>query len=226
MILILNNKANLTLKEVKNYERKLRKYNLIVLPTVCYLPIFQKGKYILGSQDVSEFEEKNRTGEINVKQIKSLNVKYCLIGHSERRIYNKETDKIILNKINRCFENNITPLYCIGESNTETKEDELKKQLNLILNNYIDKEFYIVYEPLNNIGNKNPNLNELEETINFIKNYIKEKKSKNIKLIYGGGVNLSNIDYLTNIKELDGIIISTESLKIDILKKIYAKTRK
>ena len=129
MILILNNKANLTLKEVKNYERKIRKYNLIVLPTACYLPIFQKGKYILGSQDVSEFEEKNRTGEINVKQLKSLNVKYSLIGHSERRIYNKETDKIILNKINRCFENNITPLYCIGESNTETKEDELKKQL-------------------------------------------------------------------------------------------------
>lgn len=226
MILILNNKANLTLKEVKNYERKLRKYNLIVLPTACYLPIFQKGKYILGSQDVSEFEEKNRTGEINVKQIKSLNVKYSLIGHSERRIYNKETDKIILNKINRCFENNITPLYCISESNTETKEDELKKQLDLVLNKYADKEFYIIYEPLNNIGNKNPNLNALEETINFIKNYIKEKKSKNIKVIYGGGVNLSNIDYLTTIKELDGIIISTESLKIDALKKIYEKTRK
>lgn len=226
MILILNNKANLTLEEIKQYERKLRKYNLIVLPTTCYLSLFQKGKYILGSQDVSEFEETNRTGEINAKQLQSINVKYCLIGHSERRIYNKETEEIILNKINRCFENNIVPLYCIGESNNENKELELKQELDLILNNYNDKEFYILYEPLNNIGNENPYLDTLEETINFIRKYIKEKTSKNIKLIYGGGVNNSNIEYITKIKELDGIIISTESLKTDTLKNIYKKTRK
>lgn len=226
MILILNNKANLTLEEIKHYERKLRKYNLIILPTTCYLSLFQKGKYILGSQDVSEFKETNRSGEINAKQLQSLNVKYCLIGHSERRIYNKETEEIILNKINRCFANNLTPLYCIGESNNKNKEEEIKQELDLILNNYNDKEFYIIYEPLNNIGNENPYLDTIEETINFIRKYIKEKSSKNIKLIYGGGVNNSNIDYITNIKELDGIIISTESLKIDTLKNIYKKTRK
>lgn len=226
MILILNNKANLTLEEIKKYEKKLRKYNLIVLPTTCYLPLFQKGKYILGSQDISEFVEENRTGEINGKQLQSLNVKYCLIGHSERRIYNKETEEIIIQKINRCFENNIIPLYCIGESDNETKEDELKKELDIIFNNYVDKELYIVYEPLNNIGNNKPNLDSLEVTINYIRKYIKVKTSKNIKLIYGGGVNNSNIEYITNIKELDGIIISTESLKIGALKNIYEKTRK
>lgn len=226
MILILNNKANLTLEEIKTYEKKLRKFNLIILPTTCYLSLFQKGKYILGSQDISEFKETNRTGEINANQLKSLNVKYTLIGHSERRIYNKETKETILNKINRCFENNITPLYCIGESNSKNKEEEIKQELNLILNNYNDKEFYIIYEPLNNIGNNTPYLDTLEDSIKFIKNYIKEKTNKKIKLIYGGGVNSSNIEYITNIKELDGIIISTESLKIDALKNIYNKTRK
>lgn len=226
MILILNNKANLTLEEIKKYEKKLRKYNLIVLPTTCYLPLFQKGKYILGSQDISEFVEENRTGEINGKQLQSLNVKYCLIGHSERRIYNKETNDTLLNKLIRCFENNIVPLYCIGESNNENKELELKQDLDLILDNFKNKEIYIVYEPLNNIGNNKPNLDSLEVTINYIRKYIKVKTSKNIKLIYGGGVNNSNIEYITNIKELDGIIISTESLKIDALKNIYEKTRK
>lgn len=226
MILILNNKANLTLEEIKQYERKLRKYKVIVCPSTCYLTLFQKGKYILGSQDISEFVEENRTGEINGKQLQSLNVKYCLIGHSERRIYNKETNDTLLNKLIRCFENNIVPLYCIGESNNENKEEELKQELDLILNNYNDKEFYILYEPLNNIGNENPYLDTLEETINFIRKYIKEKTSKNIKLIYGGGVNNSNIEYITKIKELDGIIISTESLKTDTLKNIYKKTRK
>lgn len=226
MILILNNKANLTLEEIKYYEKKLRKYNVIVCPSICYLPLFQKGKYILGSQDISEFVEENRTGEINGKQLKSLNVKYCLIGHSERRLYNKETNDTLLNKIIRCFENNIVPLYCIGETNNENKELELKQELDLVLNNFKEKEIYIIYEPLNNIGNENPNLNSLEETINFIKQYIKEKNSNSIKLIYGGGVNKDNIKLLTKIKELDGLIISTNSLKVDSLKALYEKTRK
>lgn len=226
MILILNNKANLTLEEIKQYERKLRKYKVIVCPSMCYLPLFQKGKYILGSQDISEFVEENRTGEINGKQLQSLNVKYCLIGHSERRIYNKETNDTLLNKLIRCFENNIVPLYCIGESNNENKELELKQELDLILDNFKNKEIYIVYEPLNNIGNENPDFNSLEETTKFIKQYIKEKDGNSIKLIYGGGVNKDNIKKLTKIKELDGLIISTNSLKVDSLKELYEKTRK
>ncbi len=226
MILILNNKANLTLEEIKYYEKKLRKYKVIVCPSMCYLPLFQKGKYLLGSQDISEFEEENRTGEINGKQLKSLNVKYCLIGHSERRIHNKETNETLLNKIIRCFENNIVPLYCIGESNIENKEIELRQELDLVLNNFKEKELYIVYEPLNNIGNENPDFDSLEETINFIKQYIKERDSNSIKIIYGGGVNKDNIKLLTKIKELDGLIISTNSLKVESLKDLYEKTRK
>ena len=226
MILILNNKANLTLEEIKYYEKKLRKYKVIVCPSMCYLPLFQKGKYLLGSQDISEFEEENRTGEINGKQLKSLNVKYCLIGHSERRIHNKETNETLLNKIIRCFENNIVPLYCIGESNIENKEIELRQELDLVLNNFKEKELYIVYEPLNNIGNENPDFDSLEKTINFIKQYIKERDSNSIKIIYGGGVNKDNIKLLTKIKELDGLIISTNSLKVESLKDLYEKTRK
>ena len=226
MILILNNKANLSLEEIKYYEKKLRKYKVIVCPSMCYLPLFQKGKYLLGSQDVSEFKEENRTGEINGKQLKSLNVKYCLIGHSERRLYNKETNDTLLNKLIRCFENNIVPLYCIGETNNENKELELKQELDLVLNNFKDKEIYIIYEPLNNIGNENPDFDSLEETINFIKQYIKERDSNSIKIIYGGGVNKDNIKLLTKIKELDGLIISTNSLKVESLKDLYEKTRK
>ena len=226
MILILNNKANLTLEEIKYYEKKLRKYKVIVCPSMCYLPLFQKGKYLLGSQDISEFEEENRTGEVNGKQLKSLNVKYCLIGHSERRIHNKETNETLLNKIIRCFENNVVPLYCIGESNIENKEIELRQELDLVLNNFKEKELYIVYEPLNNIGNENPDFDSLEETINFIKQYIKERDSNSIKIIYGGGVNKDNIKLLTKIKELDGLIISTNSLKVESLKDLYEKTRK
>ncbi|MBE6157066.1 MAG: triosephosphate isomerase [Firmicutes bacterium] len=223
MILILNNKANLTYKEAKYYEKCLRKYNLIIFPTNCYLPIFKKGKYILGSQDISEFKELNRTGEINAKQLKSLNVKYSLIGHSERRIYNKENNITILNKLERCFENDITPLYCIGDINDTY--DELIKQIDVVENRFSDKEIIYVYEPINNIGNLNPNLNNLEDKIKFIKEYIKDNYYKDIKLIYGGGINISNINDIKNINSIDGIIISSESLNLEHVKSIYVKTK-
>ena len=223
MIIILNNKANLTLDEVIYYEKHIRKYNLIILPTNCYLPIFKKGKYILGSQDISEFKELNRTGEINAKQLKSLNVKYSLIGHSERRIYNKENNISILNKLERCFEHDITPLYCIGDINDTY--DELIKQIDVVENRFSDKEIIYVYEPINNIGNLNPNLNNLEEKIKVIKEYIKDNYYKDIKLIYGGGININNIDDIKNINNIDGIIISSESLNLEHLKKIYMKTK-
>ena len=226
MKLILNNKANLTLEEAKKYEKQIRKYDIIVLPTTCYLSLFQKGKYILGSQDISEFKENNRTGEINGYQLESLNVKYCLIGHSERRVYKEEKEKIIINKIRRCSENNIIPLYCIGDINDGKKEEKIKEQIDLLMNNYKKEDVYIVYEPLNNIGNPNPTLDTLENTVLFIKEYIKEQYNKNINLIYGGGVNQENIKSLIEIKEIDGLIISTESLKINKLKVLYEETRK
>ena len=149
MQLIYNHKANLTKEEIIKYEKKLRKYNVIVLPSTCFLPFFYKGKYILGSQDISEFEESNRTGEINGKSLKSLNVKYCLVGHSERRIHNKETNESLINKLNNCKKYDIIPLYCIGEKNNV---NELNEQIDLYLNNVNVEKAHIIYEPVKNIG--------------------------------------------------------------------------
>lgn len=226
MILILNNKANLNLKEIKAYEKKIRKLNVIILPTSCYLSIFKKGKYILGAQDISEFKKTNRTGEINAKQLENLSVKYCLIGHSERKIYKNETNEIIINKIHRCLENNIIPIYCVGEIKNHENKDELKEQLDLILNITKDKQIIIAYEPINNIGNPEPSLEKIENSASFIKKYIKDNYNTNFKLIYGGGVNIKNIKKLMEIKNLDGFIVATESLNIKTVKKLYKESQK
>lgn len=225
MILILNNKANLDFNEIKKYEKHLRKYNVIVLPAFCYLPLFKKGKYILGSQDISEFKEQTRTGEINGKQLKSLNVNYSLIGHSERRLYNNENNKTIVNKIERCIENNITPLYCITELNNKSYDD-LINQIDIVENRFTNENIIYVYEPIHNIGNINPHLTNIEERLEFIKSYIKENYNKEITLIYGGGINTININDIKKINILDGIIISTDSLNLKHLKYIYEITRK
>lgn len=218
MQLIFNHKANLTYNEIIKYEKKLRKYNVIVLPTTCYLSLFKKGKYILGSQDISEFEEKNRTGEINGEQLKSLNVEYVLIGHTERRQYNLEAEKTIKNKLERAISSNITPLYCVGEKNNI---GEVNKQIDLYFNNVFKEKNYIVYEPVNNIGKKNIDIETIKYNIKYIKDYTKEKYNKNIKLIYGGGVNSSNIEELSKINEIDGIILSKDALEINNIDKLY-----
>lgn len=218
MQLIYNHKANLTKEEIIKYEKKLRKYNVIVLPSTCFLPFFNKGKYTLGSQDISEFEQNNRTGEINGKSLKSLNVKYCLVGHSERRIHNKETNESLINKLNNCKKYDIIPLYCIGEKNNV---NELNEQIDLYLNNANFEKIHIIYEPVKNIGSNEINIEEIKNNINYITSYIKEKYNRNIHLIYGGGVNLNNIEQFKNIKEIDGLILSRDALDINNLDKIY-----
>ncbi|MBQ3020715.1 MAG: triosephosphate isomerase [Bacilli bacterium] len=222
MLIILNHKSNLTYEEIKKYEKTIRNMEVIVLPSLCYMALFKKGKYILGSQDISEFIDTSRTGEVNGEQLKSIKVKYCLIGHSERKIYNKETEETTLIKLNNCVENNITPLYCIGEQNDN---EIINKEIDLILNKYNNKEILFIYEPIENIGKVNPDLEKVEENINYIRNYIKNKYNKDIKLIYGGGVNINNIDKVKKIKNIDGIILSKDSLNLEHLKLIYKKCK-
>jgi len=222
MVLIINHKSHLSFNEIKDYEKKLRKFDLIVLPSDCYLSLFQKGKYKLGAQDISIFKEKNRTGEITGEQLNSLNVKYCLVGHSDRRIYNSENDTVLKQKLERCYENNIIPLYCIGETSDETYKEEISKQLELIKNNFSEKEIILVYEPKKNIGNSHADFSNIEKIIKYIKeNTINNK----YKLIYGGGIRTNNLDYIKKIKELDGIIIYTEGIQINDFKKIYSKAK-
>ena len=219
-MLILNHKANFKLKEIKKYERAIRKYNVVIMPELCYLPLFNKGKYILGAQDISEFDKKNITGEINANSLKSLNVKYALIGHSDRSIYKKENESTIKNKLNECKNNDIIPLCCIGEDDTI----DIKRKIDLYLQNV--EQLTVIYEPIYNIGTREPNLSIIEERIDLIKDYIKTNYNKEIDVIYGGGVNENNIDYLNSIKNIDGLIISTSSLDLTQLKIIYDKTKK
>ena len=223
MILILNHKANFNYNEIKDYEKKLRKYKVIVMPSACYLSLFKKGNYILGSQDISEFKENNRTGEINGKQLNSLNVKYTLIGHADRKKYNNETKTILIEKANQCIKNNIIPLYCVGE------ENDLNEVYNQI-DDYLDEikidRTYIIYEPIKNIDSSIPDLSNIENNVKSIKDYIKTKYNIVSYIIYGGGINLNNIDYLMGIKNIDGLIFSNTSLNIDNVKRIYDKANK
>ena len=224
MLVIINHKTNFLYENIKSYEKKLRKYDVIVLPSTCYLPLFKKGKYILGAQDVSSYDDLVKTGEVTGKELKSLNTSYVLIGHSERRIYNNETDDILKQKIKNAQNNNIIPLYCIGDENKENFE-VLKNQLDLFIENYKSNIYHIIYEPIYNINNNNPDLSSIDNHIKYIKDYLQTKNISNYKIIYGGGVNRNNIEILKQNENLDGVIISKAGLNIKDLNYIYNKAK-
>ena len=222
MLIVLNNKSNLTKEEYSNYIKQLKKIktrqDIILCPNMLNISAKKRLKnIILGSQNVSAYKKGAHTGEVTAKQLASYDVKYSLIAHSERRIEQKEEDKEFLNKINNCLEEQIIPIYCIGETKEEKEKnktkDVLEKNLQVIKNN---KDVIIAYEPIWAIGTGIiPTIKEIEENINFIKS-----KFPNNKVLYGGSVNEKNIKEISTIKNIDGYLLGGVSLNIDNLKKL------
>lgn len=232
--LICNLKENKTNNEIIDYEKQLENITykdylkLIICPSYLFLPFFKNDNYSLGSQDVSKFKLGSYTGEVSAKQLASLNVKYSIVGHYERRFYFNETKKDIVNKIKYLLENNIRPILFFGEENPLPEEEtylELENQLEEIfaqLNSNEIEKIILSYEPSWLIGqNNNLEIESIERIIKYLKNNIYHKYDKNLPILYGGGINEIMIKELSKIAELDGLCLGKSSLDIETVKKIY-----
>lgn len=219
MIIILNNKSNLNKNEFIEYQEELSKLNspyaVILCPTYTNISLFNLNNVLLGSQNVSNNNDGAFTGEISAKNLKSYNVKYSLVGHSERRKNQKETEKDINEKIKRLLENNITPILCVGETMEERENGEIEKiiktQVQLALAGVSPSDIekiIIAYEPIWSIGTGN--IPKIEDIL-LTNNYIREILPYN-KIIYGGSVNEENIDNIKSPK-IDGYLLGGLSLK-------------
>lgn len=226
MIVALNNKSNYTLEEYQEYLKKIEdiefRGTLILCPT--YLNLTQKTKVLLGSQNVSPFEDGAHTGEISAHQLSALGVKYSIVGHSERR--DKETEDEIYNKIKLLFRNNMTPILCVGEKQKDREHGSTKatigNQLMPIVNYLTENErsnVIIAYEPVWSIGTGIvPTNDQIREVISFIKS-----KLPNNKVLYGGSANENNVDTLKEIKEIDGFLVGGLSLEPEKLQTFLDK---
>lgn len=217
--IISNLKMNFTLPTILEYEKNLSQIKttnkLVVLPSYLYLPFFKGNNYYLGSQGVSSHENGSYTGEVSAAQLSSLNVKYTIINHPE------STEKNIEQQLINLFKYNITPILCISD----TKQTSIETSLNNIFNNIKEiSDIILTFEPIESIGTGyiTP-VKQIEQVISIIKDWFIVNYNKSVPVLYGGSVSVDNIKILNDIPNLDGILLGSNSLKIDNLKQIISK---
>lgn len=222
MLIVLNNKSNLEKQEFDSYIKELNKIEssneLVLCPSDIYLNNIRLRKIKLGSQNVSSYEDGAHTGSISAKQLKALGVEYSLVGHSERRKENHETNEDINKKIKLLIEENITPILCIGEKydEKEIKKEVIKKELEEALIDVDIEKVIIAYEPIWAIGTGIiPSTRDINDTVLFIKELY-----PNNKVLYGGSLNNNNIKEIKFIEIIDGYLLGTISIELDKLKEL------
>lgn len=181
----------------------------------------------LGAQDCSAESPGAYTGQVSAQSLSQIGCSYCLVGHSELQKLGQSTDQIV-QKIIRLYEQKITPIVCIGETEAEYKQDKtthvIRKQLMPILEIPYLKKIIIAYEPAWAIGtDKTPHPHEIANVFSYISSCIKDAGNNvDYTLLYGGSVAQSNIKELKKIPGMGGFLIGHNSLDFQEFEKIVS----
>lgn len=198
--------------------------DVVICPSYPYIEIYNsKSKFVVGAQNVSEKGNGATTGEVSAEQLNSFNVKYCIVGHSERRKDQKENGVMLYNKIVNLLEFNIKPIFCVGEVLEEKENGVTKDVIGKQILEVFDKldvnklnDIIIAYEPVWAIGTGlTPTNDEIEDTTHYIKDLVSDKYNVNISVLYGGSVSKKNVDELNQMDIVDGYLIGGASTKAD-----------
>ncbi|MAF42729.1 MAG: hypothetical protein CMI54_00990 [Parcubacteria group bacterium] len=202
-IVVANWKMNpQSLREAKALFNRVKKTNAIICPPSVYLSEL-KAK---GAQDCFLKKRGAFTGEISPLMLKNLGVKYVIIGHSERRKYQKETKALINRKLKAALKVGLKPILCID------KISQIPKDI---------KNLIIAYEPLSAIGNGKPLSIEKAKKMR----YLIKKKTKNLPLLYGGSVTFKNAGDYIKKAGFQGLLVGGASLKPNEFVKIIEAVR-
>ena len=186
----------------------------------------------IGAQNMHFAENGAFTGEVSGKMLKSINVEYVIIGHSERRQYFNETDESVNKKVKAAFENGLKPIVCVGETLEQREagkvEEIITNQTKLALEELTNEQVentIIAYEPIWAIGTgKTATKEDANDAVKGIRNKIAEIYGQNtadrVIIQYGGSVKSSNAKELFSMSDIDGALVGGASLKADEFSKI------
>ena len=178
------------------------------------------------------------TGEISTAMLNDLDVKYVIIGHSERRQYFNETDEMINKKAKAILAGGLIPIICCGETLEQREagvtDEHIASQIRAALSGLTNEEIaksVIAYEPIWAIGTgKTCDSKEANRVIAMIRNVVKEVSSNEagnaIRILYGGSVKPSTIEEQLSQSDIDGGLIGGASLKADSFNEIITNSMK
>ena len=196
----------------------------------------------VGVQDLFWEDSGAYAGAISPLMLNNLGCDSAYLGHSERKLYFGETDENINKKVLACLRNNIIALIFIGETKEELDkgltEEVLRRQLNIGLTNVTVEmlnKIILIYEPRWAIGQKDSASNAIIKSMHIMtKELLTElydvNTVKNLRILYGGSVNLENIEEIIEIKEVDGVGVARAALNpidfIKLVRKIEIEAKK
>lgn len=166
-----------------------------------------KGVY-LGVQDLSPYPAGKYTGAVSGQNLEGFNVKYAIVGHSERRRYFYETDNEVALKVEQAVVNGIKPVVCVDEGYIESQAQAIENEL-------LEK-CIVAYEPLEAIGTgKSADVGHVKKVVEKIKNYFGE-----VPVIYGGSVDDMNINEYLLVT--DGVLVGGASLDVKMFERLIS----
>lgn len=206
----------------KNPQPKLAE--VVLAPSFVHLSQIKKS-VIKGAQDVSVHPIGAFTGDVAADQLSELDVRLCLVGHSERRIYHAETEDDIFAKIERLLAAEINPVLCVGENAEEREQNKteavLRRQLAVLKDVSNTEAVIIAYEPVWAISTfqKGDNkvtatVDQIIETHQLIRKILISflgAKGGEMEVLYGGSVTPENSSSIINLDEVDGVLVGGAS---------------
>ncbi len=234
---------------LRNFEKASKKFSSLNTETVFCPPslflgnfseLIQKDEFSLGAQNCFWEDSGAYTGEVSPKMLASMDAKYVILGHSERRKYFNEQDSEIAKKVEKVLKSRLNPIICIGENLEEKRQDltmevvlrQLKNILEKVGRGNIEKTI-LCYEPIWAISANNPEnpptSNEIMEARLLIKKFLVDKygrtTAERVKIIYGGSVDQNNVKEICIDTGMEGALVGSCSVKpYDFLKLVKTFT--
>lgn len=176
----------------------------------------------LGAQDVSQHENGAYTGDVSAAMLRDFGVRYAIVGHSERRQHQAESDTHVAIKVQRALAAGITPIVCVGETLAQREAGEtkviVKRQLAAVihLNGHCISEIVVAYEPVWAIGTGRTATPEQAQAVHaLLRAQLRAAtdRADRVRILYGGSMNAANAASLLAQPDIDGGLIGGASLK-------------
>ena len=240
-----NWKMNLTYKQAESLLNEILSANIELAPNqeaIFAVPfpylIMAKSEvadelhFNIAAQNCSSKKSGAFTGEVSVEMLQSIGITHCIIGHSERREYFGESNKMLAEKVDLCLEYGITPIFCCGEplhireANHQNGyvASQLQESLFHLDENQI-QQVVIAYEPIWAIGTGvTASTAQAQEMHQYLRSVFADKYGKevadNLSVLYGGSVKAGNASEIFAAPDVDGGLVGGASLVADDFIKI------